>query len=153
MISLADDEGVWSWHPWAGAKRADDDPRATVTKKSWTPGRARSKPLKPFACGNAGVFRWTCGDLNSCAYFPSHARLRVHWTPGIPHALFGRSGFQNSGASCRENGLPRLSFFDILNRLVGWVSRSPPSGALWRDPLTPPNLQARIKTPRSEKWR
>ena len=38
---FADGEGVWSWHPWAGAKRASDDLRATVTKRSWTPGRAR----------------------------------------------------------------------------------------------------------------
>jgi hypothetical protein len=40
---LADDKGVWSWHPWAGAKRAEDDRHATVTKRSWTPGRARNK--------------------------------------------------------------------------------------------------------------
>ena len=39
----ADGEGVWFWHPWAGAKSADDDRQATATKKSWTPGRARSK--------------------------------------------------------------------------------------------------------------
>ena len=38
---LADGEGVWSWHPWAGAKHAGDDPQATVTNKSRTPGRAR----------------------------------------------------------------------------------------------------------------
>jgi hypothetical protein len=35
---------------------------ATVTKRNSSPGRARRKPLKPFACGNAGLFRWTCGD-------------------------------------------------------------------------------------------
>ena len=29
----ADGEGVWSWHPWAGAKPVDDL-QATVTKKS-----------------------------------------------------------------------------------------------------------------------
>ena len=40
----ADGEVVWSWHPWAGAKCAGDDPRMTVTKRSRTPGRARSKP-------------------------------------------------------------------------------------------------------------
>ena len=27
----ADDEVVWSWHPLAGVKSVDDDPRATVT--------------------------------------------------------------------------------------------------------------------------
>jgi hypothetical protein len=39
----ADDEGVWSWRPLAGAKSAEDDPLMTVTNKSWTPRRARSK--------------------------------------------------------------------------------------------------------------
>ena len=34
----------------------------TVANKPGTPGRARRKPLKPFACGNAGKSRWTCGD-------------------------------------------------------------------------------------------
>jgi hypothetical protein len=37
----ADGEIVWSWHPWAGAKCAEDDWRATVTMRSRTPGRAR----------------------------------------------------------------------------------------------------------------
>src|SRR5215475_8744700 len=38
----ADCQVVWSWRPLAGAKSADDDLQATVTKRSWTPGRARS---------------------------------------------------------------------------------------------------------------
>jgi len=62
--------------------------RAMVATKPGSPGRARRKPLKPIACGNAGSIRWTCGDLLVCFCF-SHARLRVHWTPGIPHALRG----------------------------------------------------------------
>jgi hypothetical protein len=37
----ADGEGVWSWHPWAGAKFADGNPQATVIEKVWTPRRAR----------------------------------------------------------------------------------------------------------------
>jgi hypothetical protein len=49
--TVADGEGVWSWRPLAGAKSADDDQRTTVTEKSWTPGRARRKPLKPIARG------------------------------------------------------------------------------------------------------
>jgi len=36
--------------------------RATGANKPGTPGRARRKPLKPFACGNAGCSRWTCSD-------------------------------------------------------------------------------------------
>jgi len=38
----ADGEVVWSWHPLAGAKFRGMAREATVTKKSWTPGRARS---------------------------------------------------------------------------------------------------------------
>src|ERR1700752_4008356 len=45
--AAADGKGVWSWHPWAGAKRAGDYPRATVTLRSWTPGRARRSQLRP----------------------------------------------------------------------------------------------------------
>jgi len=37
---MADGEGVWSWHPWAGAKRAGDDPRTTVTKKVMDTGES-----------------------------------------------------------------------------------------------------------------
>jgi hypothetical protein len=38
-------------------------------KKARSPGRARRKPLKPFACGNAGLIRWTCGDLTRVLLF------------------------------------------------------------------------------------
>jgi hypothetical protein len=51
---LRTEEDVWSWHPLAGAKSAGDDLPATVTKRSWTPGRARRTPLKPFAQGRPG---------------------------------------------------------------------------------------------------
>jgi hypothetical protein len=32
MTLRADGKVVWSWRPWAGAKSADDDLQATVTK-------------------------------------------------------------------------------------------------------------------------
>jgi hypothetical protein len=51
----ADGEGVWSWHPWAGVKSANDDLQTTVTKRSWTPRRARNKS-KTIAQGMS-VFR------------------------------------------------------------------------------------------------
>ena len=40
----------------------------------------------------------------SCAFFDYHAhtRLRVHWAPGIPHALSGGSFCNDSGASRGE---------------------------------------------------
>jgi hypothetical protein len=55
-------------------------------KKARSPGRARRKPLKPFARGmpdENGVIR---GDLLVCFLF-SHTRLRAHRSPGIPCAL------------------------------------------------------------------
>jgi len=39
----------------------------------------------------------------SCAFYTttSHTRLRVHWAPGIPHALFrGGNLINTSGAIC-----------------------------------------------------
>ncbi len=72
-------------------------------KPARSPGRARRKPLKPSACGNAGLFRWTCGDYARVLCFISHARLRVHWAPGIPHALWGGWIMQTSGAVRRGN--------------------------------------------------
>jgi hypothetical protein len=59
--------------------------------KARSPGRARHRPLKPFACGNAGMSWRTRGDLLAC-FFHLHARLRVRFAPGIPHALFVRGG-------------------------------------------------------------
>src|SRR5579871_1475093 len=54
VATIACDKGVWSWRPWAGAKFAGDDPQATVTTRSWTPGRARYKPQSHRA-GNVDV--------------------------------------------------------------------------------------------------
>jgi hypothetical protein len=64
--------------------------QTTVTKRNSSPGRARRKPLKPFACGNAGLFRWTCGDYRVLPPTTAHG-LRARQAPGIPHALFGRT--------------------------------------------------------------
>ena len=66
----ADGKGVWSWRPWAGVKPRDAaisaltgptrrDLQATVTKRSWTPGRARNKS-KTIAQGMSmfGLYLW-----------------------------------------------------------------------------------------------
>src|SRR5579863_194174 len=67
--------------------------------KARSPGRARHRPLKPFACGNAG----SSGGLvvaNSCAFYFLHTRLRMRWASGIPHALFGRKVLGQPGCAC-----------------------------------------------------
>jgi hypothetical protein len=43
----ADSKVVWSWRPWAGAKPCGMTRKTTVTKRSWTPGRARTSLLTP----------------------------------------------------------------------------------------------------------
>jgi hypothetical protein len=56
----------------------------------------------------------TCGDYARVVIF-SHARLRVHRAPGIPHALIFLGGWfmQNSGGLRRGNAAPRL---DVIAR-------------------------------------
>src|SRR3977135_2121517 len=66
------------------------------------------------ACGNAGFFWLTCGDY-ARVLSPLHARLRVHWASGIPHALcfLGRTIMHDSGASRREIA---VAYFDVIAR-------------------------------------
>jgi hypothetical protein len=54
-------------------------------KQARSPGRARSKPLKPLR-REGRVFRWTCGDYTR-VLSTLHARLRVQRAPGFPCAL------------------------------------------------------------------
>src|SRR5258708_36867031 len=62
---VADGEVVWSWHPLLVSSlaevlsaqpgaRSHSIRGAMVAKRNSSPRRARRKPLKPFACGNAG---------------------------------------------------------------------------------------------------
>ena len=95
-------------------------------KKARSPGRARHRPLKPFACGNAGMSWRTRGDLLAC-FFHLHARLRVRFAPGIPHALFReRQGFFGStrmrSASREGEGVSVLPLSPSIR------------GARWREP-------------------
>ena len=75
-------------------------------KKARSPGRSRRKPLKPLRAGMPGDFRCDrCEYSCASSTTTSHTRLRVHWAPGIPHALFLLGGMfeHNSGASRRGN--------------------------------------------------
>jgi hypothetical protein len=51
-------------------------------------------------------------------YQYARTRLRVHWAPGIPHALCFRGGdfLQTSGATRRENAKVCLSCLDVIAR-------------------------------------
>jgi hypothetical protein len=97
--ALADGKAVWSWHPllvssWRRRSRPNrvDQPYSpmTVTTRIRSPGRARNKPLKPLRAGMPGDSGGPVVTTLVCFTSLSHARLWVHWAPGIPHALFGR---------------------------------------------------------------
>jgi hypothetical protein len=72
-----------------------------------------------------GLLRCDRGDYARVLHLISHARLRVHWAPGIPCALVfleGRCSDKNSGASrrgiakaCRE--YERATFPVVIARL------------------------------------
>src|SRR5471030_2414272 len=57
-------------------------------KTARSPRRARRKPLKPLRAGMPGVPVYSL--LLVCVLYQHkvHARPRVQWAPGIPHALF-----------------------------------------------------------------
>src|ERR1700753_111463 len=72
-------------------------------KKARSPGRVRRKPLKPFACGNAGMYRRTCGDELVC-FILSHTRLRVRVMPPAFPTPFGADAFQPLGQIMPRDG-------------------------------------------------
>ena len=91
-------ESVWSWHPWAGAKSAGMTcSQATVTKRSWTPGRARHKRSNHRA-GNVDVSASPVVTTLVC-FSSSHTGLRVQQnTRHSLRPLFFRGwAFQDSG--------------------------------------------------------
>src|SRR6266566_3145667 len=110
--SVADGEVVWSWHPLLMLSLAEAhsaqpgcempcNPWGDGGKRNSSSGRSRIS-RKTIAWGMPDVFRclrceYWCADLLP----PAHTRLRVHWAPGIPRALFfkGRTHLQSSGAT------------------------------------------------------
>src|SRR5258707_15418474 len=63
-----------------------EEAQATVSNK---PGHRGDHEVrrKTIARGMPGLFRCTCGDYARVLCLISHARLWVHWAPGIPCAL------------------------------------------------------------------
>ena len=90
----------------------------TVARK---PGRRGERGIsrKTIARGMPGLLRCTCGDDARVLYLNSHARLRVHWAPGIPcalvslgetvHAKLGRIAPRECGVVFDENERAALS--------------------------------------------
>src|ERR1700731_1170448 len=73
-----------------------------VANKPGSPGRARHRPLKPFACGNAGLHRRTCGDLLVSFVFRHEAAGALeHPVFPAPSVIGGTSFQQSPGDKCR----------------------------------------------------
>jgi len=104
----ADGEAAWSWRPLAGVKSATMPGIApmTVTKTSRTPGRARRKPLKPIACGNAGCSRWTCGDYTRVLSIFGREAAGAIVHPAFPTPSKQGGSAQGSGVLRREIAQP-----------------------------------------------
>src|ERR1700692_3808016 len=93
--SAADGEDVSFWHPLlvSNLRRSVGptgigqtfNPQMTVTRRIRRRGEHEIS-RKTIARGMPGDFRCTCGDYARVLCFYSHARLRVHWPPGIPCA-------------------------------------------------------------------
>src|SRR6478609_11284585 len=76
-----------------------EEAQATVSTKPGHRGdhEVRRKTIRVRECRR---IRWTCGDYARVLVSFRHARLRVYRAPGIPHALFSKSGetiLKNSG--------------------------------------------------------
>src|SRR5882724_10391791 len=65
-----------------------EEAQATVSNKPGHRGE-REVSRKTIACGNAGCSGGPVVTTLVCL-FSSHTRLRVHWAPGIPHALYSK---------------------------------------------------------------
>jgi hypothetical protein len=95
--SVADGQSVWSWHPLlvssrrryvgpTGRRYAINSP-ATVARRIRRRGELAIH-RKTIAWGMPDVFRCLrCEYSRADLLPPAHARLRVHWAPGIPRAL------------------------------------------------------------------
>jgi hypothetical protein len=123
---LSHTEGRW---PYAGVKPA---PRRAGDggKRARSPGRARSKTLTPSRAGMLGNPGGPVVTTLVWFYF-SHARLRVHWAPGIPHALRGGWFLHDSGGSRRGN----VEFCLQLSRLFENLNRNKSRAARMAKPL------------------
>jgi hypothetical protein len=104
----------------AASSRRNSFPQATVTIKPDHRGE-HEVTVKPSCVGMPG-YSGVTAVTNSCGLFFSHARLRVHWAPGIPHALC------RARDSCTTRAKTRRGIVEVcLSSLRGAERRSNPS--------------------------
>jgi hypothetical protein len=128
---VADGEVVWSWHPLLVSSLAEvlaaqpgtrslSIREAMVAKRNSSPGRARSKPLKPLRAGMPGDFRCLRCE-HPCATFTTQ-RVRGCGCTGRP--AFPTPSFQK-GEKVQQN-LGRAAPRDARTRISGGLSGNEP---------------------------
>jgi hypothetical protein len=90
----------------------------TVTRKPDRRGEHENKPLKPLRAGMSGDSGGPV--VTTLVWFIfSHARLRVHRAPGIPHALYGAEIHSRLGRIApRECGRTTAVFETALQQIA-----------------------------------
>jgi hypothetical protein len=120
-------------------------------KKARSPGRLRRKPLKPFACGNAGCSGCSRGD-DARVLFSFCTRGRGRW-PSARHSLrplLAEGGRFESKARV-ETRRDRGGVFGINSTsLRGAKQRSNPRSTNTAVAATPlPDLESELRSPRT----
>jgi hypothetical protein len=80
-------------------------------------GESTKETVKAIRAGNAGCLRCTCGDFSSCAFYFSHARLRVRMSrPAFPapSVFGGTTTIHNSGVRRHEEAKVCLLFQPVI---------------------------------------
>jgi hypothetical protein len=113
---LADGEAVWSWRPDAGAKLAKTLTRLAGDggKRARSPGRARSKPLKPSRreCRTIAVCPWLLTPVLSCCTGGQGCNARPAFP--APSAFRWACSSHNSGVTRRGTVESRLGYADAV---------------------------------------
>ena len=131
-------EVVWSWHPllMSSPRRrvGPTGPGQALSagdggKRNSSPGSAK-ETVPTIACGNAGCFRCTCGDLLVC-FHHSHARLPVHRHPAFPTPSTGGSFGHASGTSFRGNAEACVRHTSVIARSEATKQSIPQPAAPW----------------------
>ena len=89
-----------------------EDARDDGDKKARSPGRARRKPLKPFACGNAGCFPGDPAVTNARVYYTTRAAAGALGTRHSPRPLIEGHELLNRNPGKSRCGIadPRLKW-------------------------------------------
>jgi hypothetical protein len=103
-------------------------------KKARSPGRARRKPLKPFAQGMPGRSGVPVVTTLVCFFSVARETAGAVDAPGIPCALYFEGGCHQLGRACVAGGRTRVASLFAAHSSRRGLSAAP-SG--WRSPAPP----------------